>query len=146
MEIIAAATAVFALLLPFINAAINRVNWTSKQKSLVAWGTSILVAIAFVLITGGIGNLWQLVIAAPAIFGYQQAIYTFLVKNIATKFEALTDPNSTVITPNEDSTVNIITDATADHGTAIIATPPVTVVPAPTSTPEEIITDSPAKG
>ena len=136
MEIIIAATAGFTILLPFINALFNRVTWTPKQKSLVAWGTSIVLAIAFVLMTSGFSSIWQLLLAAPAIYGYQSAIYTFFVKNIATKFEAITDKNSTVVTANADNTVTVTTDASADKGTAIVTTPPVTVVTAEGDTEE----------
>lgn len=144
MEIILAATAAFTILLPFINAFFNKVTWTPKQKSLVAWGTSIVLAVAFVLLTSGFSSIWQLLLAAPAIYGYQSAIYTFFVKNIATKFEAITDKNSTVVTPNDNNTVTVTTDTTADNGTAIVTTPPVTVIPAPE--PVEIVHDHNVKG
>jgi hypothetical protein len=146
--LITAGTVLFATISPFLNAAIQRVTWTPKQKALVAWGVSIVIAIIYVLLTGGIANLSQLVIAAPAIYGYQQAIYTFFLKNVATKFEAITTPGSIVVSPSETTPgkVDITTDTTiATTGTAIQADPPVQVTPVPTDTadpkPIEIIKD-----
>lgn len=113
MELIAAATALFIIASPFINAAINRVNWSPKTKSFVAWGVAIAIATAYLLLTGGVANLYQLFIAAPTVYAYSQAVYTFLVKNIATKFEAITTPGALVAAPSaEAGKVDITTDAT----------------------------------
>jgi NhaP-type Na+/H+ and K+/H+ antiporter len=129
MELILAATAIFVIASPFINAGINRVNWTPKQKSLVAWVVAIIIAVAYVLITGGIANIYQLFIAAPAIYGYSQAVYTFFVKNIATKFEAITSPGALVAAPSEEAgKVDITTDATiAATGDNVSLTAPVEI-------------------
>ena len=143
MELIIAATAIFTILSPFINAWINQVGWSPKTKSLVAWGTAIVLGTAFVLLTGGIGNIQQALVAIPAIFGYSQAIYTFFVKNIATKFEALTTKGSAVIAPAEEGTVTVATDTTIDAGTE---SEPVAAPVQVTTAPEVIITDTPAKG
>ena len=141
MELVIAATALFTILLPFINAGINRVNWTPKQKSLVAWGTSILLGTAFVFFTGGFGNLYQLFIAVPAIYGYSQAVYQFLVKNIATKFEAITTKDSAVVAPADPGTVNIVTDETIKAETDNIPVP--TPVQITTTTESVEITKEP---
>jgi hypothetical protein len=124
------AIAFFVIISPFINAGINRVNWSPKVKSLVAWGVAIAIALTYVLFTGGIANIYQLFLAAPAIYGYGQAIYIFLVKNIATKFEAITTPGSIVVSPSQtEGKVDITTDATisSNSGSPIQASPPVSV-------------------
>jgi len=129
MTLIAAATAIFIIASPFINAAINGVNWSPKTKSLVAWAVAIVIGTAYVLITAGVGSLYQLFIAAPAIYGYSQAVYQFLVKNIATKFEAITTPGSVVVTPSaEAGKVDITSDATIEStGDNVTVDPPVQV-------------------
>jgi hypothetical protein len=115
MELILAATAIFVIGSPFINAYINKVNWTPKQKSLVAWATAIIIATAYVLLTGGISNIYQLFVAAPAIYGYSQAVYQFFVKNVATKFEALTTGGSVVVSPSEEAgKIDITSDLTIE--------------------------------
>lgn len=130
MEFAAAGVAVFAILSPFINAAIQRVTWTPMQKSLLAWGVSAVLAVAFLFFTGGLGNLTQILIAIPTIYGIQQAIYQFLVKNIATKFEVITSPGATAIAPVGDDKVAIASDAKVevDNGipTVIVKDPDVT--------------------
>lgn len=132
MELVLAATALFILASPFINAAINRVNWSPKTKSLVAWGTAIVIGTAYVLLTGGIANIYQLFIAAPAIYGYSQAVYQFFVKNIATKFEALTTSGSLIVAPTgTPDKVDITSDATIKAtGDNITVETPVEIVPA----------------
>ncbi len=147
MELILAATALFVIVSPFINAYINRVSWTPKQKSLVAWGVAIVIATAYVLLTGGIANLYQLLVAAPAIYGYSQAVYQFFVKNVATKFEAITTPGSIVVSPSQETEgkVDITSDATIkETGDNITVDSPVdiTVIPEP----EKIVVENDVKG
>ncbi len=139
MELILAATALFVIVSPFINAYINKVNWSAKTKSLVAWGVAIAIGVFYVLMTGGIANLYQLFVAAPAIYGYSQAVYTFLVKNIATKFEAITATGALVVAPSAESgKVDITSDATIKAtGDSITVDPPVQVTPAVEITKED---------
>lgn len=134
MELAIAATAVFTILAPFINAYINKVNWSPKTKSLVAWAVAIVIGTFYVVVTGGLGNISQIFIAAPAIYGYSQAVYQFLVKNIATKFEAITTAGSLVVAPSaEEGKVDITSDATIKAtGDNITVDPPVQVTPAVT--------------
>jgi hypothetical protein len=131
MELIIAATALFVIVSPFINAWINKVEWSPKTKSLVAWGTAIIIGTVYVLLTGGIANIYQLFIAAPAIYGYSQAVYTFFVKNIATKFEAITTSGALVVAPSADSgKVDVTSDATIKAtGDNVTVDPPVQVTP-----------------
>lgn len=131
MELIIAATALFVIVSPFINAWINKVDWSPKTKSLVAWGTAIIIGTVYVLLTGGVANLYQLLIAAPTIYGYSQAVYTFFVKNIATKFEAITTTGSVVVAPSEESgKVDVTSDATIKAtGDNVTVEPPVQVTP-----------------
>ena len=151
MELILAGTAIFTILQPFINAWINRINWTPKQKTLVAWVVAILIGTCYVLFTGGIANWYQLFLAAPLIFGYGQAIHTFIVKSIATKFEALTTPGSAVVAPTENpDKAELVTDKTIDlQGGSVSIETPVTVKeadPEPTPTPEPLQRDENVKG
>lgn len=141
MELAIAATAVFAIISPFINAWVNQVKWTPKTKALVAWITAIILGTAYVLFTGGIANITQLFIAAPVIYGYTQVVYQFLVKNIATKFEAITSKDSVVVTPSEDpAKLDVTTDATIkETGDNITVTPPVQIDSAQNITPITIV-------
>jgi len=139
MELVLAATAVFTILQPFINAWINRINWTPKQKTLVAWAVAIVIGAGYVFFTAGIGSWYQLFLAAPLIFGYGQAIHQFLVKNIATKFEAITAKGSAVIAPAENTdNAELVTDKTIDlQGGSVTVEAPVTVKQADTPPPTD---------
>lgn len=132
MELILAATAVFVIVSPFINAWINRINWSPKTKSLVAWGVAIAIATFYVLMTGGVGNIYQLFIAAPAIYGYSNAVYQFILKNVATKFEAITTSGALAVSPSsEPGKVEVTSDATIkETGGSKTVDPPVQVTPA----------------
>lgn len=132
--------------LPFVNAGIQKVTWSPVQKNLLALATSALFAIIYLFLTGGL-DLSNLPVAIAAIYGLSQAIYAFLVKNIATKFEAITTSGSIVVAPSteEPGKVNITTDASiAAHSEPIAVDPPVQLITAPAepeapATPVEII-------
>jgi hypothetical protein len=135
MELILVGTAIFTILQPFINAWINKINWTPKQKSYVAWGVAILIGAAYVFFTAGISSWYQLFLAAPVIYGYGQVVFQFFVKNIATKFEAITTKGSAVVAPTEDTAnAELVTDSTIDlqGGSVTIETP----VPVKAAVPE----------
>ena len=146
MEIITGATVLFTLLLPFINAWINKVTWTPKTKSLVALGTSIVLAVIYVLLTGGIANLSQLWLAIPAIYGASQAIFQFFLKNIATKFEALTTKDSAVVAPADNGTVTVASDATIEAETDTTPVPTPVQITTTADAPVEITKEPDVKG
>lgn len=133
--------------LPFLNAAIQKVTWSPTKKNLLAIATSALFAIAYLFLTGGIDPA-NIPLAIAACYGLQKAIYEFLVKNLATKFEAISSPGSVVVSASETSPgkVNITTDASIEASTdPVDVDPPVQVVTAPEepAKPVEIIKDSP---
>jgi hypothetical protein len=145
MEIPFILTIVFTFLSPFVNAYITRVTWSSETKNLVAIAVSALIAVGYLLMTGGIADWSQLGVVIPAVYGLQQAIYQFILKVPATKFEAATRTGAVIVSPAETpGKVNITSDATIKDGTNADqeVSPPVQITPAPT----EITSDTPAKG
>lgn len=123
--------------LPFVNAGVQKVTWSPVQKNLLALATSAVFAIAYLFLTGGL-DLANLPVAIAAIYGLSQAIYAFLVKNIATKFEAITTTGSIVVAPSseEPGKVTITTDASIeDHTNPTPVDPPVQLVTAPEEVP-----------
>jgi membrane-associated HD superfamily phosphohydrolase len=137
-------TLVLTFLSPFISAYIQNVNWSPKTKTLLAMALSLLIAVLYLIMTGGIGDWSQIGLVIPAVFGVQQAIFQFFLRNIATKFEAITQFGSLVITPGtETGTVDITSDATIkETGDNISVDTPVQIV----TPPAEITTETPAKG
>lgn len=138
--------------LPFVNAWIQNVTWTPVQKNLVALATSAIFAILYLFLTGGL-DLSNVPVAIAATYGLSQAIYQFIVKNVATKFEAITTKGAIVVSPSDTAgKVDITSDATISdsnsNSSSIEADPPVEITtdPTPESTEDtrsvEIIKDN----
>lgn len=129
--------------IPFINAGVQRVNWSPRTKTLIALAVSLIFAVLLLWASGGL-VLANLAVTAPTIFAYQHLIYQFIVKNVATKFEAITTPGSIVITDNpEPNKADVTTDATIKAtGDNVTVPSPVTVNPAA----QEIIKEDNVKG
>lgn len=126
-------------ILPFINAWVQKVTWSPTQKNLLAIATSAIFAIAYLFFTGGL-DLSNLPLAIAAVYGLQQAIYAFFVKNIATKFEAVTTGGSVVVSASDEAgKVAITSDETIEAtGDNISVDPPVQVVTdKPAEAPQE---------
>ena len=94
---------------PFLVAIISRVNWSSTTKQLVAWGVAIILAVVWLLLSGGLAVLDfpSFVAAVPVIYALSQAVYEFLLKNVLGKLEAATDKSAVVVSPAE-TTGNVI--------------------------------------
>lgn len=144
MELALPLTLVLTFFSPFISAYIQNVDWSPRTKTLLAMVLSLLIAVLYLLMTNGISDWSQIGIAIPAVYGLQQAVYNFFLKNIATKFEAITEFGSLVISPSQEvDKVNITSDATIkETGASISVDTPVQIV----TPPAEITTDTPAKG
>lgn len=75
---------------PLIVGALTKASMTSKQRSLVAFGVSAVIAIAWLATTGGLGALTlsagvpafaqALGLALGSAYALQQAVHTFLFK------------------------------------------------------------------
>lgn len=137
-------TATLAIFSPFVNAYINKVDWSPQTKTVVAMAVSLVIAILYLAFSGMIGDWSQLAVVAPMVYSLQQLIYQFFLKNIATKFEAITEFGSLVVTPSaEPDKVTITSDATIkETGDNITVDSPVEIV----TPPAELTTETPAKG
>lgn len=144
MELALPLTLVLTFLSPFLSAYVQNVDWSPKTKTLLAMVLSLLIAVLYLFMTNGIADWSQLGVAIPAVYGLQQAVYNFFLKNIATKFEAITQLGSLVITPSQETgKVDITSDATIkETGDNITVDAPVEIV----TPPAELTTETPAKG
>jgi hypothetical protein len=133
---------------PYVNAYINKVNWSAKTKNLVALATSTVIAIAYLYFTGGILGWDQLAVTMTSIYGLQQATYQFLLKVPASKFEAATRTDAVILTPTDENKVEVTTTDSIKAGDTISVEPPVTITPNSIleDTINEIITENPVKG
>jgi hypothetical protein len=144
MELPIVLTILLTVLSPYAAAVVNRVQWSSETKNLVALTLSIIIAVLYLLLTGGIADWSQLGIVIPAIYGLQQAAYNFILKNSATKLEAATTAGAVVVSPTPTpGTVNITTDKTIEDETnqTPVETPIQIITP-----PEAITNETPSKG
>lgn len=144
MEIPFIITIVITFFSPFVNAYINKVTWSPETKNLVAIAVSALIAVGYLLMTGGIADWSQLGVVIPAVYGLQQVVYNFILKVPATQFEAATRTGSVIVSPAATpGKVDITTAETIkeDHD-PVEVDPPVQITPAPA----EITTDTPLKG
>jgi len=137
-------TLVLTFLSPFLSAYIQKVNWSPKTKTLLALAMSLLIAVAYLAMTGTIADWSQLAVVIPAVYGLQQLVFQFFLKNIATKFEAITEFGSLVVSPGATTgSVDITSDATIkETGDHISVETPVQIV----TPPDELNTETPAKG
>ena len=144
MELALPLTLVLTFFSPFLSAYIQKVDWSPKTKTLLAMALSLFIAVLYLLMTGGIADWSQLAVVIPAVYGVQQGVYQFFLKNIATKFEAMTEFGSLIVTPGyEADKVNITSDATIkETGDNITVDSPVEIV----TPPAELTTETPAKG
>jgi len=144
MELALPLTLVLTFFSPFLSAYIQKVDWSPKTKTLLAMVLSLVIAVLYLFMTNGIADWSQLGIAIPAVYGLQQAVYNFFLKNIATKFEAITEFGSLIVTPSATpDKVNITSDATIkETGDNITVDSPVQIV----TPPAELKTETPAKG
>lgn len=120
--------------IPFINAGVQKVNWSPKTKTLIALAVSLIVSVVLLFLTGGL-TLANLATSVPTIFAYQHLIYQFILKNVATKFEAITTPGSVVVSENPNPQLaDVTTDATIKAtGDNVTVPAPVTINPAATT-------------
>ena len=103
---------------PYVNAYLQRVTWSSQTKNLLALTVSAVIAILYLIVTGGIADWSQLGVVVPAVYGLQQAAYNFILKNSASRFEAATTKGAVVVSPAETpGTVNVTNDSTIEAGT-----------------------------
>lgn len=111
-EVIPAALLVLlSMASPFVIAFFNKVKWSSKTRELVAAGVAIVVAVAWLALTGSITDWTNIIVAAPAVYTLQSLIYRFVLKEWASKFEVATDKGAVIITPAENPKDVLVTSS-----------------------------------
>lgn len=148
MELPIIITILITMASPYVNAYINKVTWSPEKKNLVALATSTVIAVAYLFFTGGIADWSQLGVVIPAIYGLQTAVYQFILKVPASKFEAATRTDSVILTPIEDELVEVTTTETIKANDHIQVDAPVKITskPDPDQPITQIQTDNPVKG
>lgn len=102
---------ILGALAPFLIALVSKVKWSSTTKQLVSWGFAIVLAVVWLILTGGLAvfSVESFLAAVPIIYALSQAVYAFFLKNVLSKIEAATDKDAVIVIPAEDPTNVIVT-------------------------------------
>lgn len=146
MEIPIVITIIITFFSPYVNAYIQKVTWSSETKNLLAITVSLIIAVVYLIVTGGIADWSQIGIAIPAVYGLQQATYNFILKNSATKFEAITRTKPVIVAPSDANPgmVTVTTEETIKNSEHIEIEPPLRITN--DEVVDEIKTTTPHKG
>lgn len=136
---------ILGLVAPFLIALLNRVGWSSKTKQLMAFGVAILLAVIWILMTGGIAGFGfeSIVAAVPAIYALSQLVYEFLFKNVISKLEAATDRNAVVVIPDVNAVNGVLVTSNETIKVSEVSDAPANV---PASAPIEVTTTPEPRG
>lgn len=116
MNIITAAVVVAS---PLLTSVFTHTGMTSRTKNTIAMAVSLVIAVAYELITGGIADWTNILYAFPIVYGLQQAVYTTLLKAVATNVEATVG-----VTGKELSgPVEAVTTKAVDGSEVVLAVP-----------------------
>lgn len=84
--IIAAVT----ILSPILAAVLNQPQWSPKVKVAIPFVVSVVLAVVYLVATGGVKDWFDLPVAIGSVYGLQQLAYALLLKGIASKVEVAT--------------------------------------------------------
>lgn len=100
---------------PILTSVFTQVNWSSNAKRGVAFGVSAVIALVYLITSGGITNFADIAVTIPAVYGLQQITYQLLMAktNIGTKIEMVTpigaSAKAAVAQINEAVDTNVVT-------------------------------------
>lgn len=119
LNIIAAAVVVAS---PLLTSVFTHTGMTSRTKNSIAMIVSLAIAVVYEVVTGGISDWSNLLIAFPVVYGLQQAVYNTLLKAIATNVEA--NVGLTPKAPAADGVeLEAVTTKAVDGSEVVVAVP-----------------------
>lgn len=72
--------ALITIISPLFVAVATRYSWSSKTKNAVAAIVALVIALGYLVMTGGITDWTNVVTIIPAVYGLQQLVYTQFLK------------------------------------------------------------------
>lgn len=81
-------TAAVVTVSPLLTSVFTHTGMTSRTKNTVAMIVSLAIAVAYEVVTGGITDWTNVLIAFPVVYGLQQAVYNTLLRAVADHVEA----------------------------------------------------------
>lgn len=113
-------TAAVVVASPLLTSLFTHTGMTSRAKNSIAMVVSLAIAVAYEVLTGGITDWSNLLIAFPVVYGLQQAVYNTLLKALATNVEATVGVTAKDSAPG---TVEAVTTQASDGSEVVVAAP-----------------------
>lgn len=80
--------AVVVVASPLLTSLFTHTNMSSRTKNSIAMVVSLVIAVVYEVVSGGISDWTNLAYAFPIVYGLQQAVYNTILKGLATNVEA----------------------------------------------------------
>ena len=114
-------TAAVVVASPLLTSVFTHTGMTSRTKNTVAMIVSLVIAVVYEVVTGGITDWTNILYAFPVVYGLQQAVYNTLLRAVATNIEA----NVGVVSKTVGSGVQAeaVTTKAADGSEVVLAVP-----------------------
>lgn len=117
-------TAAVVVASPLLTSVFTHTGMTSRTKNTIAMIVSLVIAVVYEVVTGGISDWTNILYAFPVVYGLQQAVYNTLLKAVATNVEA----NVGVTVKSEAPSVAVT--KRAEDGSEVVVAEPVAETPA----------------
>jgi len=112
-------TAAVVVASPLLTSVFTHTGMTSRTKNTIAMVVSLVIAVAYEVLTGGISDWTNVMLAFPVVYGLQQAVYNTLLKAAATSVEATVG-----VAPKAGAgTVQAVTTQATDGSEVVVAEP-----------------------
>lgn len=117
-------TAAVVVASPLLTSLFTHTGMSSRTKNTIAMVVSLVIAVVYEVVTGGISDWTNILYAFPVVYGLQQAVYNTLLKAAATNVEATVG-----VTGKNSVPVQAVTTNAAD-GSEVVEAQPVEETPA----------------
>lgn len=115
--------ALIAVLSPLLSAVAIQSKWDSKTKNAVAFGISLVIAVVYLLVTGGITDWSNIPAAVLAVYGLQQLVYMQFMRELSKKVEAATSVTSGEAIVVQEDKPNVVVDTGQPEGQVVVVDP-----------------------
>lgn len=112
--------ALITVLSPLISAVAIQSKWNDKTKNAVAFGVSLVIAVGYLVLTGGITDWSNIPAAVLAVYGLQQLVYMQLLRQLSKKVEAATSVKSGEAVVVQDGQANVVLDTGVEQGQVVV--------------------------
>jgi hypothetical protein len=122
--------ALITVVSPIFTAVAVQSKWDTKTKNAVAFGVALVIAVVYLVLTGGITDWGDITTAVLSVYGLQQLVYMQLLREISKKVEAATSVKSGEAIVVEEDKPNVTVETGEAEGQVVVVDPDVPDVPA----------------